>query len=192
MKIAQYISGASEYNLGISARERTATGANATTQSSQKRLSPFMSAFVEAVTEIAKMWLRLMQDNWTYEKYIGLSGASKEEIAMVASLTNAKLTGAVGITLNLDSMISSIDELLTRNMLEIWNQMQGRGLLNEKEFTKELMKARGLKNPLLVMSDAPEVSTGPTPPDINPTAFSPTTLAEGQALTEANSIQTNL
>lgn len=73
MKIAQYISGASEYNLGISARERTATGANATTQSSQKRLSPFMSAFVEAVTEIATMWLRLMQDNWTQEKYLSLS-----------------------------------------------------------------------------------------------------------------------
>lgn len=56
-------------------------------------------------------------------------------------------------------MISAIDELLSRNMLEIWNQMAGRGLLNEKEWTKELMRARGLKNPLLVLADAPEVTS---------------------------------
>lgn len=173
MKIAQYISGASEYNLGISARERTATGALATTQSSQKRLSPFMAAFVEAVTMIAQMWLRLMQDNWTYEKYINVSGATAEEAINLDTLTNAKLTGAVGITLNLDSMISSIDELLSRNMLEIWNQMAGKGILNEKEWAKEMVKARGLSNPLLIMSDAPEVTQGEAPP-LDPNAFTPT------------------
>lgn len=118
-----------------------------------------MASFVEAVTMIAEMWLRLMQDNWTYEKYINVSGATKEEAQQMESLTNAKLTGAVGITLNLESMISTIDELLSRNMLEMWNQMAGKGLINEKEWVKEMTRARGLTNPLLVMQDAPAVTT---------------------------------
>lgn len=58
------------------------------------------------------------------------------------ALSNTKLTGAVGITLNLDSMISAIDELMSRNMLEIWNQMAGKGILNEKEWAKELARVR--------------------------------------------------
>jgi hypothetical protein len=192
MKIAQYISGASEYNLGISARERTATGAAATTQSSQKRLSPFMASFVEAVTEIAQMWLRLMQDNWTYEKYINVSGATEAEAKMMEKLTNAKLTGAVGISLNVDSMISSIDELKSRNMLEMWNQMAGKGLINEKEWVKEMTKARGLNNPLLVLSDAPEITQGEAPPPMDANAFASESVLQGQMLTEGISPQTNL
>ena len=79
-KIASQITGISEYNLGISARERTATGALATTQSSLKRLSPFLVAFNKFQTRIAHKQLRLMRDNWTDEMYIAATGAENPEL----------------------------------------------------------------------------------------------------------------
>jgi hypothetical protein len=111
---------------------------------------------------------------------------------MMEKLTNAKLTGAVGISLNVDSMISSIDELKSRNMLEMWNQMAGKGLINEKEWVKEMTKARGLNNPLLVLSDAPEITQGEAPPPMDANAFAPESALQGQMLTEGISPQTNL
>ena len=191
MKIAQYISGASEYNLGGSTKERTATGALSATQSSQKRLTPFMSAFVEAVSMIAEMWIQLMRMEWTQEKYISVSWATPDELATMEALSNTKLTGAVGITLNLDSMISAIDELMSRNMLEIWNQMAGKGILNEKEWAKELARVRWLTNPKLIMDNAPEVTQGDVPP-LSPTAFTPTSALEWQMIGQGISPQTNL
>jgi hypothetical protein len=74
IKIASQLTGISEYNLGISARERTATGALATTQSSLKRLSPFLMTFTEICSRIAQKWLILMKDYWTEEKYLSASG----------------------------------------------------------------------------------------------------------------------
>ena len=74
LKIASQLTGISEYNLGISARERTATGALATTQSSLKRLSPFLVSFTEICSRIAQKWLILMKDYWTDEKYLAASG----------------------------------------------------------------------------------------------------------------------
>jgi len=43
--------GISDYAQGVAARERTATGANAVANSAQKRLSPYLSSFVDCASE---------------------------------------------------------------------------------------------------------------------------------------------
>ncbi len=73
IKIASQLTGISEYNLGISARERTATGANATTQSSQKRLSPFLESYMGVISRIAYMWLFLARKHWTLEQFVAIA-----------------------------------------------------------------------------------------------------------------------
>jgi len=68
--IGQQITGISEYNLGQSAGERTATGALSVTQSSNKRISPYISTFVDAMSIVAHMWLSLMKKYWTAKEWI--------------------------------------------------------------------------------------------------------------------------
>ncbi len=73
IKIASQLTGISEYNLGISARERTATGAAATTQSSQKRLSPFLESYMGVIARIAYMWLYLTRKNWLLPQFVAIA-----------------------------------------------------------------------------------------------------------------------
>lgn len=109
------MTGISEYNLGVSAKERTATGANAVTQSSQKRLSPFLETFTGVISQIAKMWLTLMRDNWTEEKFLIVTGSEEGR-----NLKNKDLIGATSITLNMDSMFAVIQDLAYKKILEVY------------------------------------------------------------------------
>ena len=56
--------------MGIASGERTATGALATTQSSQKRISPYVSSFVNAMSQVAQMWFSMVKKNWSKERFI--------------------------------------------------------------------------------------------------------------------------
>lgn len=181
IKIASQITGISEYNLGISARERTATGALATTQSSLKRLSPFLVAFNKFQTRISHKQLRLMRDAWTDEMYIAASGADKPAVMV----SNLNLWGAVDISLQMDSMQSAIDEFGYKKLLEIFNQMQWRWLVNENELTRALVKSLWLSPDRFVPPTAPAVTTPPeTIPELATGNFTPEQLI-GQDLTAA-------
>lgn len=131
------MTGISEYNLGVSAKERTATGANAVTQSSQKRLSPFLETFVSVVSRIANMWLILMRQHWTEEKFLIVTG-SQEGV----NLKNKDLVGATAISLNTDSMISVMQDMSYRKILEVYSQVKGTGLVNEDEVIKEILRGQ--------------------------------------------------
>lgn len=135
IKVASQLTGISEYNLGVSAKERTATGANAVTQSSQKRLSPFLETFVGVVSRIANMWLILMRKNWTEEKFLIVTGAETGR-----NLKNKDLVGATAISLNFDSMFAVIQDLAYKKILEVYGQTKGTGLVNEDEIIKEIIR----------------------------------------------------
>ncbi len=74
------MTGASEYNLGISARERTATGANATAQASQKRLTPFIESFMVVMSESGKMLTRMATKFWVTPRKLIVSTENNKEI----------------------------------------------------------------------------------------------------------------
>lgn len=188
IKIASQITGISEYNLGISARERTATGALATTQSSLKRLSPFLVAFNKFQTRISQKQLRLMRDYWTDKVYIAAAGVDKPPVM----ISNINLGWAVDISLQMDSMQSAIDEFGYKKLLEIFNQMQWRWLVNENELTKALVKSLGLSPDRFVPPTAPAVTTPPdTIPELDTWNFTPEQLM-GQDLTAAATPQIDL
>lgn len=190
IKIASQITGISEYNLGISARERTATGALATTQSSLKRLSPFLVSFNKFSTRIAQKFLKLMKDYWTDPMYIAAAWASESPI----TLSNINLAGVVDVSLQMDSMQSAIDEFGYKKMLEIWNQTQWRGLVNEDEVVRQLFRTQWLNPDRFVPQSAPPVSQAPTnelPPELDTSTFSPEVMA-WQAITELSTPQVDL
>jgi hypothetical protein len=97
---AQQVDGVSEYNLGVASRERTATGANAVAQSSQKRLSPFLSNFVDCVSEVAQMWLLLMVDQWTTEQLVSVTNKNGE--TTMKRLKNEDIAGDLTISLDIN------------------------------------------------------------------------------------------
>lgn len=61
----------------MSAHERTATGAAAVTQSSQKRLSPFLTSFVSVVSDVGLAWVKIMLQFWTPEQFKAVTGSPK-------------------------------------------------------------------------------------------------------------------
>ena len=161
LKIASQLTGISEYNLGISARERTATGALATTQSSQKRLSPYLETYVSVISRIANLWLILMRQYWTEDKFLVVTGSKEGKL-----IKNKDLVGATAITLNLDSMFSAIQDFAYKKLLEVYMQTKGTGLINEDEVIKEIFKLQGYDTKRFVPDTAPQV----TPPTDIPTA----------------------
>lgn len=159
LKLASQLTGISEYNLGISSKERTATGALATTQSSLKRLSPFLVTFTEICSRISQKWLILMKDNWTEEKYLSASG--QWEWQEPRRLSNVNLAGVVDVSLQIDSMQSAIDEFGYKKLVEIWNQMQWRWLVNEDEIARQIFKSQGLDQNRFVPQNAPPITQVP-------------------------------
>jgi len=65
------------------------------------------------------MWLILMRQNWTEEKFLVVTGT--EEGRMIK---NTDLVGATSITLNADNMISVIQDLGYKKILEVYAQVK--------------------------------------------------------------------
>lgn len=191
LKIASQLTGISEYNLGISARERTATGALATTQSSQKRLSPYLETYVSAISRIANLWLILMRQYWTEEKFLVVTGSNTGKL-----IKNKNLVGATSITLNLDSMFSAIQDFGYKKLLEVYTQTRGTGLINEDEVMREIFKLQGYDTKRFVPQTAPQVTPPTTtkPLDTSPIEITPPTDEQlvGQDIQQMVNPQINL
>ena len=91
MQIAQQITGISDYGLGQSSGERTASGALAVTQSSNKRMSPYISTFVDAVSVVAMMWLKLIKKYWAEDRFIYVLDEMGNQV--FTEMSNKKLLG---------------------------------------------------------------------------------------------------
>lgn len=173
-RIAQQITGISEYNLWVSARERTATGANATSQSSQKRLSPFLVSFVSCLSAIAKMWVKLQIDNWTTEKFLILS---RWEATDIKKLKASDLAWSYSFSVDLDSIFAAQSDLQSKKLTEMFNLLKGGWIINEPAFVWEIVKSVGLSPSKLILQQAPAVT------EPSPTAPTPWTLPLESTLT---------
>ena len=161
-RTAQQLTGASEYNLWVSARERTATGANATSQSSQKRLSPFIESFMVVMSEVAKMELKMAVKFWIKPKKLIVSDKAQQ---LVRKFQANKLNGLVNITLEMDSMFAAQNELQNKRLLEVLNMVKGSGLAKEDELMRQIIQNMGLSPTKIVPEAAPEVTS---PSEISP------------------------
>ena len=115
-----------------------------------------------------------MKDYWTEEKYLSASGQLPGQEAR--KLSNINLAGVVDISLQIDSMQSAIDEFGYKKLSEVWNQMEGRGLINEDEVARQIFKSQGFDPNRFVPISAPQVSASPDglpPPELAPSSGNP-------------------
>ena len=171
-RTAQQLTGASEYNLWVSARERTATGANATSQSSQKRLSPFIESFMVVMSEVAKMQLKMAVKFWIKPKNLIVNEKTNQTIKKFQA---NKLSGLVNITLEMDSMFAAQNELQNKRLLEVLNMVKGSWLAKEDELMRQIIQNMWLSPTKIVPEAAPEVtSPSEVPPEVPALAEEPT------------------
>ena len=189
-RTAQQLTGASEYNLWVSARERTATGANATSQSSQKRLSPFIESFMVVMSEVAKMQLKMAVKFWIKPKNLIINEKTAQTIKKFQA---NKLNGLVNITLEMDSMFAAQNELQNKRLLELLNMVKGSWLAKEDELMRQIIQNMGLSPTKIVPEAAPEITDqGDIPTDIPELPEEPTQTMLNSQQTQAAISQLNL
>lgn len=135
--------GISEYNMGIAARERTATGANAVVESDKKRLGPYLESFVSCTSEVMQMWLTLMIQNWTTEQYVSVVG--KDGAVTKKRLSNKDIAGDMTVSLDLDGIMMARNDMNLKRLIEFFPQMVRDGLIeNPGEVMAEIIRGLGL------------------------------------------------
>lgn len=171
--VTMRLTGISEYNMGIAARERTATGAASVAQSSQKRLSPFLDSYVSFISRVLYKMLQLMKQEWTDEKFVSISGLPPiiKDGEEKFTLKNIDLQGSVKISLQLDSIFSAIEEFKYKKLIEVYREFRWTGIVKEDQVAREIFRSQGLTPSNYVPDTAPE-QTDPN------WAFNPADLLE--------------
>lgn len=135
--------GISEYNMGISAKERTATGANATVNSDKKRLTPYLASFSTCVGEIFEMWFSMMMQNWTTEQYVSVTGKNGEKTGKM--LSNKDIAADMVLSLDLDGLMLARNDVQIKRLIEFFPQLAGSQLIdNPGEVMAEILRGLGL------------------------------------------------
>lgn len=137
-QLAQQITGISEYNLGQSAWERTASWALAVTQSSQKRLSPYLSTFLNSVSQIWYMWLAMIKKFWMTEQFTYILWDDWKQIEQFIS--NQDLIWMVNLSLQAEWMFGSVNELELQKLISVYQTVAQWWIANATEITKEIFK----------------------------------------------------
>jgi len=137
-QVASQITGISEYDLGQAARERTATWALAVSQSSQKRLSPYVSNFLDAISIVAQMWLKLIKKYWDAEKMIYVLDGEWNQTW--EAIKKSGLSGGVNISLESEGMFWVNEELKHKKIIELYNTLGPSGFAQSPEMAKEIIK----------------------------------------------------
>ncbi len=194
--IAKQITGISEYNLGQSAGERTASGALAVTQSSQKRMSPYISTFVDAVSVVAGMWLSLIKKNWTEERFIYVLDEAGTQT--FESMRNDKLLGGINLSLQAEGLFGSTNELELQKILGVYNTLKDSGFANSPEIAVEIMKKAGFDPARFITTggqmkpDAPQTANMGTPVANPGTVIENPTASLGEITKDAANPQIDL
>ena len=137
-QLAQQITGISEYNLWQSAWERTASWALAVTQSSQKRLSPYLSTFLNSVSQIAYMWLAMIKKFWVKEQFTYILWDDWSQVEQFIS--NQDLIWMVNLSLQAEWMFGSVNELELQKLISVYQTVAQWWIANATEITKEIFK----------------------------------------------------
>lgn len=140
-QIASQITGISEYDQGIAARERTATGALAVSMSSQKRMSPYVSNFLDAISIIAQMWLKLAKKYWTKDEFIYILDEAWEQL--FREINNKQLIGGLNITLEAEWIFWVNDALELNKLISMYQTLAPSGFIQSPEIAKEIIKRSG-------------------------------------------------
>lgn len=141
MQIAQQITGISDYGLGQSSGERTASGALAVTQSSNKRMSPYISTFVDAVSVVAMMWLKLIKKYWAEDRFIYVLDEMGNQV--FTEMSNKKLLGWINISLQSEWLFGSTNELELQKLMTTYQVLAPSGFMKSPELAKEIIKKIG-------------------------------------------------
>lgn len=136
--IATEITWISEYNLWISAKERTASWALSVSESSIRRMWPYMKNFIDANSIVASMWLKLVKKFWTAEQMIYI--LDEEWKQTWEAITNKDLTWQVNVSLEANWIFGASNELEFNKLISLYTQLADSGFLNAPEFAKELIK----------------------------------------------------
>jgi len=137
-QIAQQITWISEYNLWVAARERTASGALAVTQSSQKRLSPYISTFLEALSIVAMMWLSMIKKFWKKEQFIYVLDEDWGQTA--ETIKNTDLLWWINLSLNAEWMFGSFQELELQKLISLYQTLAPSWFIQSPDLAKEIIK----------------------------------------------------
>ena len=137
-QIAQQITWISEYNLWISAKERTASWALSVTQSSQRRLSPYISTFLDAISIVAKMWLELVKKYWTEEQFIYVLDEDWEQVAKTMKAKH--LMWWINISLNAEGMFWAFEELELQKLVTMYQTLAPSWFVTSPEIAKEIIR----------------------------------------------------
>jgi len=138
-QIASQITGISEYDLWQAARERTATWALAVSQSSQKRLSPYVSNFLDSISIVAQMWLKLVKKYWWAEQMIYILDSEGQQTW--EAIKKSWLMGWVNISLEAEWIFWTNEELKHKKLIELYNTLSPSGFFQSPEMAKEIMKS---------------------------------------------------
>ncbi len=140
-QIATQITWISEYDQWISARERTATWALAVSQSSQRRLSPYVSNFLDAISIVAQMWLKLVKKYWTKEQLIYILDEEWEQTWEAIQWT--KLLWGVNLSLETEWMFGTNQAIEAKKLIELYNTLWPSGFFKSDDMWKEIIKKSG-------------------------------------------------
>jgi hypothetical protein len=188
--LAQTLVGASGYNMGVSEKERTASGANALTTSADRRMSPYVSSFIEVLVEIGEMWLRMMRKRWVKENFVSvLDEESGERVEKY--LKNTDLVGGISLSLAPDGLFTNFNDMKFKRLMEFYTQIAASGIVDAPQVISELTRLLGLPPDKIIMDRSKKtpdaVGNGkPTPADMPPAQ------EEGIELAAAANPQTDL
>lgn len=127
--LATQKAGISEYNMGVSSRERTATASNALVNSDKKRLTPYIQSFVYCQSKVMEMWLTLLITNWTTKQFITITGKNGEQIK--TQLSNADIAGDMTISLDMDGLMSARNDINVKRLIEFFPQIMNSGITDK-------------------------------------------------------------
>lgn len=137
-QLAQQITWISEYNLWVAAWERTASWALAVTQSSQRRLSPYISNYLDAVSKIAYMWLAMIKKFWVKEQYIYVLDENWNQVEQI--LKNKNLAWMINLSLQAEWMFGSVNELELQKLISIYQTLAPSWFTASPEIAWEIFK----------------------------------------------------
>jgi len=131
----------SEYNMWVAAHERTASWALAVVQSSEKRLSPYISAFLDSISIVAEMWLKLIKKYWTDKQMIYILDEDWKQVW--EELKKKDIMWGVNITLQAEWMVWVNEALRANKLQDLFNTLAPSWFVNADKIAKELIKTNG-------------------------------------------------
>jgi hypothetical protein len=147
--LSQRRTGVSEYNAGISSRERVATAVASLVESLLRRLSPYLKNAADVVSIVAEKWLSLIRDNWS-ESMQGytLNAENKQEFFNF----NPKdlKDNNFNFSVSTEGMVAVNNEMALKKMVDLFNVIAPTGMSDASEFAKQVLRKAGLPSSLIV------------------------------------------